>query len=157
MTQINGMDETVIAKIKDQLNFLLRAFGIAGEVIVKKSGDALVANILTGRPEILIGRNGQTLFAIQMVARAIVARDLKEDEILVVDVEGYRQKHNDRVMMRAREAALKVLATGESYPLSPMTSYERRLVHIAVADFADLEAESEGEGLSRHIVIKPKK
>lgn len=151
------MNEQTITKIKETLEFFLRSFGIAGEVIVKKTDGTLVANIVTGRPEILIGRNGQTLFALQQVVRAMISRELDVEEVLVVDVEGYRQKHNDRVKMQAREAALKVLASGQPYPLSPMTSYERRLVHIAMTDFADLEADSEGEGLSRHIVIKPKK
>jgi spoIIIJ-associated protein len=150
------MNETIISKIKDTLEAFLRAFAIAGEVIVKKSDDTLIANIVTGRPEILIGKNGQTLFALQQVVRAMLAKDLGESEILVIDVEGYRQKHNDRVKMQAREAALKVLASGSPYHLQPMTSYERRLVHIALSDFTDLEADSEGDGLSRHIVIKPK-
>lgn len=150
------MEESTIAKIKDSLQFFLKAFGVAGEIIVKKTDDVLVANIVTGRPETLIGHNGQTLLALQTVARSMLSKDLAEDETLVVDVEGYRAKHNERVKMQAREAALKVMASGQPYHLRPMTSFERRLVHIAVADFADLEAESEGEGLSRHIVIKPK-
>jgi spoIIIJ-associated protein len=151
------MNEEIIAKIKETLEFFLHSFAIAGEVIVKRTDDTLVANIVTGRPEILIGRNGQTLFALQQVVRAMLSRDLGPDEMLVIDVEGYRQKHNERVKLQAREAALKVLASGEPYHLPPMTSFERRLVHIAITDFADLEADSEGEGLSRHIVIKPKK
>lgn len=150
------MPETLIVKIKETLEFFLRSFAVAGEVIIKKTDDTLIANIITGRPEILIGKNGQTLFALQQVVRAMLAKDLAESEILVIDVEGYRQKHNDRVKMQAREAALKVLVSGNPYHLQPMTSFERRLVHIAVADFVDLEADSEGEGLSRHIVIKPK-
>jgi len=151
------MNEQTIAKIKEKIEFFLQSFAIAGEVIVKKSDDTLVANIVTGRPEILIGRNGQTLFALQQVVRAMLAKEFEEGEMLVIDVEGYRQKHNDRVKMQAREVALKVMASGQPVHLSPMTSFERRLVHIAVSDFADLEADSEGEGLSRHIVIKPKK
>ncbi len=149
------MNEDLISKIKDQLGYFLRTFGIAGEIVVKQSDDVLVANIVTGRPEILIGRNGQTLLAIQTVIRAMLSKNL-EQQLLVVDVEGYRQKHNDQVKMMAREAALKVLASGRPYHLRPMTSFERRLVHVAVADFTDLVAESEGADLSRHIVIKPR-
>lgn len=150
------MQEQTVAKIKETIEFFLRSFAIAGEVIIKQDEDAIIANIVTGRPEILIGRNGQTLFALQQVVRSMLSRDFEEGEMLVIDVEGYRQKHNDRVKMQAREAALKVLASGQPYHLPPMTSFERRLIHIAVADFADLEADSEGEGLSRHIVIKAK-
>jgi spoIIIJ-associated protein len=149
------MNEEVVVEIKERINFFLKAFGIAGEVVVKKSDGVLVANIVTGRPEILIGRNGQTLFAIQHLVRAMLAEGI-EEEHLTVDVEGYRERHNERVKMNAREAALKVLANGKPYHLPPMTSYERRLVHMALADFADLEAVSEGDGLTRHIVIKPK-
>jgi spoIIIJ-associated protein len=149
------MNEEVVVEIKERINFFLKAFGIAGEVVVKKSDGVLVANIITGRPEILIGRNGQTLFAIQHLVRAMLAEGI-EEEHLTVDVEGYRERHNERVKMNAREAALKVMANGKPYHLPPMTSYERRLVHMALTDFADLEAVSEGDGLARHIVIKPK-
>lgn len=150
------MNEKLIHKIKDTLEQFLRAFTIAGEVIVKKTDDTLIANIITGQPEILIGRGGQTLFALQTVARAMLASDLGAEEILVVDVEGYREKHNQRLKLQAREAALKVLASGQASHLPPMTSYERRLAHIALADFNDIVADSEGVGLSRHIVIRPK-
>jgi len=149
------MNEAVIVKIKEKIGFFLRTFQIAGEVVIKKTDGMLVANIITGRPEMLIGRNGQTLFAIQHLVRAMLAQEI-EEEYLVIDVEGYRERHNERVRMVAREAALKVLANGKPYHLQPMTSYERRLVHIAVSDFADLEAVSEDGGLRRHIVIKPK-
>jgi len=151
------MKEEIISEVKDKINYLLRSFSIAGEIIIKKSGENIVANIMTAKPEILIGKNGQTLLAIQMVIRAMVSRNLGEGEILTVDVEGYRQKHSDRLQIRAREAAIKVMASGEPEHLQPMTSYERRLVHLALADFNDISADSEGEGLSRHIVIKSKK
>lgn len=151
------MKEETINKIKEAISLILRSLSIAGEVVVKKSDRSVVANILTGRPELLIGRGGQTLLAIQQVVRAMVSRDLEDEEILVVDVENYRQRHNDRVMQQGREAALKVLAGENEVHLAPMTSYERRLIHMAVADFADVEAESEGEGLERHIVVKKSK
>ena len=150
------MNEETIAKIKEYLGYFLKSFGVAGEVIIKKTDNTLVANIVTGRPEILIGRGGQTLLAMQHVMRAMLVEELKDEDTLVVDVEGYRERHNDRIKMTAREAALKVLASGEPYHLQPMTSFERRLVHMALADFADLTADSEGSDLSRHIVIRPK-
>jgi spoIIIJ-associated protein len=104
---------------------------------------------------LLIGRHGQTLEAIQELARTAVGRRLDERIRVLVDIGDYRKRHEDRLVERAREVAERVRETGTEESLDPMNAYERKLVHDAVAEFEGLESVSEGEDPERFVVIRP--
>jgi spoIIIJ-associated protein len=103
---------------------------------------------------LLIGRHGATLEAIQELTRMVVGRRLDERCRVVVDVEDYRKRREERMIDRALQTARHVLETGEEQVLDPMNPYERKLVHDAVADLGGLETSSEGEEPERRIVIR---
>ena len=118
----------------------------------------MIVNVQCDEPALLIGRGGEGIDAIQHILRSMLRRDLMEKRAnVILDIAGYRDKRNDRVQRNARERALQVLSTGIEEILPPMSSYERRLVHMIVKNIADVETESEGEGRERKIVIRPKK
>jgi spoIIIJ-associated protein len=102
---------------------------------------------------LLIGRHGATLEAIQEVTRMAVGRRLDERCRILVDVEDYRKRREDRLVERAQQAARKVLQTGREQALDPMNPYERKLVHDAVAEIGGLETSSRGEEPNRCVVI----
>jgi spoIIIJ-associated protein len=104
---------------------------------------------------LLIGRHGQTLDAIQELARTAVGRRLDERIRVLVDVEDYRKRQEDRLIERAREIAERVQRTGREESLDPMNPYERKLVHDAVSEFEGLESISEGAEPERFVVIRP--
>jgi spoIIIJ-associated protein len=103
---------------------------------------------------LLIGRHGQTLDAIQELTRMVVGRKLDERTRIVVDVEDYRKRREDRLVQRAQEVARRVLSEGGEEELDPMNPYERKLVHDAVAEIGGLETSSRGEEPDRRVVIR---
>ena len=138
------------------------------ELLVKMDIDAIAepseaegrvyVDILDGDPDdmsLLIGRHGQTLDALQELARQVVGRRLDERIRVLVDVEDYRKRRASRVVEKAREAADQVLETGAERPLEPMDALERKIVHDAVAEIDGVRTESRGEGPDRHVVILP--
>ena len=104
---------------------------------------------------LLIGRHGQTLDAIQELARTAVGRRLDDRIRVLIDVGDYRKRAEDRLVDHAREVAERVDRTGEEEHLDPMNAYERKLVHDVVAEFDGLESVSEGADPDRFVVIKP--
>jgi spoIIIJ-associated protein len=104
---------------------------------------------------LLIGRHGQTLDAIQELTRLAVGRRLDERIRVIVDVEDYRKRREARLAERARELAERVRDDGTEEELEPMNSYERKLVHDAVADIEGVETESRGVDPERYVVIRP--
>jgi spoIIIJ-associated protein len=103
---------------------------------------------------LLIGRHGATLEAVQELTRMVVGRRLDERCRILVDVEDYRKRREERMIERALESARTVLDSGEEALLDPMNPYERKLVHDAVAELGGLETSSEGEEPNRYIVIR---
>jgi spoIIIJ-associated protein len=104
---------------------------------------------------LLIGRHGQTLEAIQELTRMVVGRRLDQRIRVIVDVEDYRKRREAQLEERARELAERVRETGREEELDPMNSYERKLVHDAVADVDGVETESRGVDPERYVVIVP--
>ena len=104
---------------------------------------------------LLIGRHGQTLDAIQELARTAVGRRLDDRIRVLVDVGDYRKRAEERLVEHAREVAERVQRTGEEEQLDPMNAYERKLVHDVVAEFEGLESVSEGVDPDRFVVVRP--
>jgi spoIIIJ-associated protein len=104
---------------------------------------------------LLIGRHGQTLDAIQELARTAVGRRLDQRIRVLIDVEDYRKRQDDDLMERAREVAERVADSGREESFDPMNAYERKLVHDAVAEVDGVESVSEGTDPERFVVVRP--
>jgi spoIIIJ-associated protein len=102
---------------------------------------------------ILIGRRGQTLAALQYIIRLIVTHQAKARVPVVIDVEGYKQRRYGALQALARRVAEQVKERKKPFALEPMLAYERRIVHLALADDPDVTTESVGEGEARKVVI----
>ena len=102
---------------------------------------------------LLIGHHGQTLEAIQELTRLAVARRLDERVRVIVDVEDYRKRREDRLAQKAHEIARRVAKTGREEELEPMNPFERKIVHDAVAEVPGVESSSKGEEPNRFVVI----
>lgn len=100
----------------------------------------------------LVGRDGEVLEALQELTRLSVLSATDNRSRLVLDIGDYRQQRNDVLQKLAQDAVSKVKDSGEEYALAPMSAYERKIVHDAVADLGYV-SESEGEGSKRHIVV----
>ncbi|WAH99429.1 Jag family protein [Arthrobacter sp. MMS18-M83] len=102
--------------------------------------------------ESLVGRDGEVLEALQELARLSVLSATENRSRLVLDINGYRKERAGDLQQIAEDAVAKVKEIGASVALEPMSAYERKIVHDAVADLGFV-SESEGEGAGRHIVV----
>jgi len=105
---------------------------------------------------LLLDRGGELLRALELLALEMLRLPSGEHEKVCFDCQNHRSMRIQELRAAANVAAEKVRRTGTPYHFSPMSSRERRIVHLALRDEADLHTESEGEGLRRCLVVYPK-
>ena len=137
---------------QQKLAGLLEKMGVSAEIEVLPSDPPLL-NIKPEEPGSLIGHRGEGLRAMQHLVRLMLVRDGIESNVLV-DIDGYRERQHQQLQEMAAKKADQVVQTGRLAVLQPMSSYERRLVHTALAERDDVITESLGEGRERRVMIK---
>lgn len=105
---------------------------------------------------LLLDRGGELLRALELLALEMLRLPSGEHEKISFDCQNQRSLRIQELRTAATVAAEKVRRTGTPYEFSPMSSRERRIVHLALRDEADLRTESEGEGMRRCLVVYPK-
>jgi predicted RNA-binding protein Jag len=106
---------------------------------------------------ILIGKHGQTLDALQYLLGIALNRLTEIRMRVTLDAEGYRDRHAQMLTAKALDYAKQVKDSGQEAVLDPQSSRDRRIMHMALADDAEIYTYSEGEGPDRHVVISPRK
>jgi spoIIIJ-associated protein len=106
---------------------------------------------------ILIGRRGQTMVALQYIVRLIMSHKMQVQIPIVLDVEGYKQRRCEGLRTLALRLADQVKTRNVAFTMEPMSAFERRIIHVTLADHPDVITESNGVGESRKVVIIPKK
>ena len=120
---------------KELLDTILGYLGFVVQIEETQSeGGNLTLQIYTEESRRLIGRDGETLEAIQFLLNRLIQAKDKDAQKVIVDCEMYRSMREDQVVQRVRDLAERVRITGRSLQLEPMNSYERRLVHNAFKD-----------------------
>jgi spoIIIJ-associated protein len=142
---------------KKILNDLLTRMGVQASIQVEDQDGHVVLNIVGQDLGMLIGRRGQTLDALQYLLRLIATRHSDDRVPIIVDVEGYKQHRYDDLRTLALNIAEQVKIQKSSFRLEPMSSYERRIIHMTLADNPYVTTESTGEGEYRKVVVLPKK
>jgi spoIIIJ-associated protein len=104
---------------------------------------------------VLIGRHGQTIDAVQYLLNAIAFRSPDRRKAIVVDASGYRARREATLGSLAVRSAERAIATGEAVALEPMSSTERKIVHLRLQDFHGVQTSSEGTDPNRYVVISP--
>ncbi len=142
--------------IKEKLAEILTNMNIECQYETKIREEQITIKMYSDKNNILIGRNGQTLTAIQTVLRQIVHNEIGTYPYILLDVENYKEKKNNNLERNAKRIAKEVLRTKVDVALDDMNSYERRIVHNALTNFKNITTLSEGEEPHRHIVIRYK-
>jgi spoIIIJ-associated protein len=106
---------------------------------------------------IIIGRRGQTIISLQQIVRLIMTHKMQVKIPIILDVENYKQRRCEGLRILANRLAEQVKTRKTSFAMEPMPAFERRIVHITLADHPDVMTESTGVGDSRKVVIIPKK
>ena len=104
----------------------------------------------------LIGRRGETLGALEYIARLIVSRRLQRRVFLSVDVQEYRLRQEQRLRRLARRMARQAVQAGRPITLQPMSARDRRIVHLEVQEDPQVTTQSIGEGEERRVMILPR-
>ena len=138
----------------DYLEALLDIADLDGDIDMDVERDRAMVSIVGGDLGNLVGANGEVLDALQELTRLAVTRETGERSRLMLDIAGFRASRRADLTALAERAVADVRRTGEPVKLSPMTAFERKVVHDAVAA-AGLVSESEGEGPSRRVVVMP--
>ncbi len=102
---------------------------------------------------ILIGRRGQTVAALQYIVRLILSQQTKSQVPIVIDVDGYKRRRYEALRNLALRMAEQVKTRKVPFTLEPMPAYERRIIHLALANHPDVTTQSIGEGETRKVVI----
>jgi len=148
--------EKDIEEIKELIQNFFKKTSFEVEIEVLLPEDKTISvELRTEDPKILIGQNGQTLAEIQHLLKAILSRKLSEQFYIDLDINDYKKKKIEYLKETARELADEVALTKKEKTLSPMSAYERRIIHLELADREDITTESVGEEPERRVVISP--
>jgi spoIIIJ-associated protein len=149
----------LLAASKLTVDNLLRAMKVSASATVRPqstdAGDTIEMDVEGEDSGLLIGRRGETLRALQFIANLLVGR--RVEGRVIIDVEGYLERRYASLRTLAVRVAERVAATGRSITMEPMASSERRAIHMALADHAQVTTESTGVGEGRKITVLPKK
>jgi spoIIIJ-associated protein len=105
--------------------------------------------------DVLVGRDGDTLTALEELTRLAVVRQSGERARVMLDIDGFKQRRREELSATARETAARVRESGQTEELPPMSPYERKVVHDVVAELAGVATESVGEEPRRRVAIVP--
>jgi len=144
-----------IEKAKNFVEELLKVANINADIISEENSNEVFLN-LVGASEI-IGFRGEGLNAIQYLANVYVGKNNRHSKKIRVDCDNYRAKREDTLIALANRMARKVAKMNHPVKLEPMTAYERRIIHSALAEDRFVETFSTGEEPYRYLTISPKR
>lgn len=152
------MDEKIMTIIKKTVEELITKMGFSGDVTISEiqDDDSIICNITTDADSnFLIGQHGVNLQSLQHLARLVVRKHVPEKIRFVIDINGYKKQKNLSIIQLAQQAAKDAVNQDRAIILQPMSTYERRIVHMELSKNSEVVTESIGEGESRKIVVKP--
>ena len=148
--------DEVVKFIKDTLYDIAKYIGIDINLEVRKREDQITIKMFSDNNNILIGKGGRTLMALQTYIKQLLYNTTQEKISFVLDVENYKEKRIKGIEYLAKKIAKEVANTKVDVTLDMMNSYERRIVHEALSKDRYVYTESIGEEPNRCVVIKYK-
>jgi spoIIIJ-associated protein len=145
--------EEQIAKAKAYVEGLIKAMGVEGEVVATNEGNTVKLDIVTDNA-MVIGHRGETLDAIQTLAKRIV-EDNDSHVRVVADSQGYRAKREASLIHLAQRTADKCVKKGRKISLEPMDSAQRKIIHSALTNDDRVYTRSEGHEPNRKVIVFP--
>ena len=150
-------EDDLLPLAREILEQVLAKMQEPGTVTATQEEDRINLLIETSDAGLLIGKQGQTLDALQYLITKMVAKQTRRKVRVAIDVEAYRARHNEALALLAQKYGEKVKRSGRPMTLNPMNPYDRRIVHMALQGDKDLKTISRGEGLYKKVVFSPAK
>ncbi len=141
--------------IKTKTEELIKLIGLNCDVNVTKQDENYNVVITGDEASILVGYRGEVLESIQHIV-SLMVRDEESSARIIVDAGGYRESRNKSLEELAKTTSDKVRFTGKPIELSPMSSYERRIIHMIISELDGVESSSVDEGEYRRVIVSPK-
>jgi len=139
----------------DYLETLLDITDLDGDLDMDIEGDRATVDIVGEGLTALVGSEGETLDALQELTRLAVHRETGIRSRLMLDIGGFRARRRSELRQVGGDVAGAVRETGTAKALQPMTPFERKVVHDAIAEIGGVRSESEGEEPNRFVVVHP--
>lgn len=151
-------NDAAIAAVTDYLTATMAAMDLPGTVTATKQRGGVTFDLHTEKEALLIGKHGRTINSLQVLAQTLFARLARSRRWQVVlNVGDYRQRREATLNHLAERSAREVIASGKPVYLDPMPSFERKILHEALADSTYVETRSEGADPRRFVVIVPQR
>ena len=147
------MNETLTKQIADFVHSVVNAMGVALAVTIEESPEGTRINLEGEDGGVLIRRGGEGLQALQHVVATAFRRQLGDDTRVVVDCNGFRRDKDAEIKQMARFMAEKARSSGMAQEMGPLNPYERRIVHIAIAEDPTVSSESIGDAFMKTVII----
>ena len=146
----------IISFIKDKINEIVKEMNIEINLEVRRRENNISVTIFSDSNSILIGKSGKNVAALQLLIRQMVNSKLNNPLSIIIDVGNYKEKRVKSIEFLAKKLAREAHKTKTEITMDSMNSYERRIVHEALADDKYVYTESVGEEPNRKVVIKLK-
>lgn len=146
----------IISSIKEHLEEITKLMGINVNLEVRRREYDITIKLFSDHNAVLIGKNGNTLEALQTIIRQIIHNETNTFISIILDVENYKDKKIKTLELLAKRVAKEVAKTKVEAKLDSMNSYERRIVHSLLSNAPYVYTESVGLEPDRCVVIKPK-
>jgi spoIIIJ-associated protein len=143
-------------QIVDFVTAVMTAMGAAPTVTFSETGDSVRVDVEGDGADVLLFHRGEALRALQTIVNTAFRRQLGDDRKVMVDCQGFRRDKDAELRQMARFLAEKVAKSGTSEEMGPLNSYERRIVHLAVAELEGVTSESIGDAAVKTVIISPR-
>lgn len=150
------MNDTLTRQIADFVQNVVTAMGVQLTATIEESPEATRINLEGEDGGALIRRGGEGLQALQHVVATAFRRQLGDDTRIVVDCNGFRRDKDAEIKQMARFMAEKARTSGMPQEMGPLNPYERRIVHLAIAEDPTVSSESIGDAFMKTVIISVK-
>jgi len=147
------VNETLTKQIADFVQSVVSAMGVVLTVTIEESPEGTRINLEGEDGGLLIRRGGEGLQALQHVVATAFRRQLGDETRVVVDCNGFRREKDAEIKQMARYMAEKARSSGMAQEMGPLNPYERRIVHIAIAEDPTVSSESIGDAFMKTVII----
>jgi spoIIIJ-associated protein len=147
------MSSDVDGKVIEFVQQVVGAMGLQLQVTVEETPDNARLNLTGEGADVLLRRKGEALDALQVVVNTAFRRDARGERHYVIDALGFRKDKDAELRQMAQFLMEKAKTTGTPQEIGPLNPYARRIVHLVVADDAELSSESIGDAFLKSIVI----
>ena len=150
------MTNDITRPVVEFLDRFTAALGLKTTTNVEETADGVRLNIAGEDAELLVRHRGEPIKALQHVVDMAYGRSLPDEKRLFVDALEYRKGKDLELRQMAKLMAQKAQETGMDQQLGPLNPYERRMVHLAVAEVPGATSESIGDAFSKTVIISRK-